>query len=131
MSEQNVELVRRVYEEGLGDLGSALRDAHPDFEFTFKAGPRAGTYRGREAAQAVLSDLTAGFDAWIAEPVEFRESGDRVVAIVRNRLRPLGGTGGEFEYRNGHVWTIRDGAIVSFVGFPNPEEALEAVGLRD
>ncbi len=129
MSQENVELVRRVYEAG--DLGSALFDAYPDFEFTFKAGPNAGTYRGREEAQAVLSDLTAGFDAWITEPLEFLESGDRVVAIIRNRLRPLGGTGGEFEYRNGHVWTLRDGVIVSFVGFPSPEQALEAVGLSE
>jgi len=131
MSQENVEIVRRVYEEGAGDLGSALRDAHPECELTFKAGPQAGTYRGREEVQAVLSDLTAGFDAWITEPLELLESGERVVAIVRNRLRPRGGTGGEFEFRNGHVWTIRDGVIVSLVGFPTPDEALEAVGLRE
>jgi len=131
MSQENIEIVRRVYEVGTGDLGSALRDAHPNCEFTFKAGPNAGTYQGLEEAQAVLADLTAGFDAWITEPLEFLDSGDRVVAIIRNRLRPLGGTGGEFEYRNGHVWTIRDGMIVSFVGFPNPKEALDAVGMAE
>jgi hypothetical protein len=56
MSQENMEIVRRVYEAG--DLGSALRDAHPDFEFTFKAGPNAGTHQGREEAQALLSDLS-------------------------------------------------------------------------
>ncbi len=80
---------------------------------------------------AVLSDLTAGFDAWIAEPLEFAESGDQVVVVVKNRLRPKGGTGGEFEYRNGFIWTIRDGTILSVVGYPNPEAALEAAGLSE
>jgi ketosteroid isomerase-like protein len=65
------------------------------------------------------------------EPLEFLESEDRVVVIVRNRLRPKGGTGGEFEYRNGHIWTIRDGTIMSLVGYPNPEDALEAAGLSE
>ena len=54
-----------------------------------------------------------------------------VVAIVNNRLRPKGGTSGEFEYRSGEIWTIRDGATLSMVGFPNPEGALEAAGLRE
>jgi ketosteroid isomerase-like protein len=67
---------------------------------------------------------------WITEPLELVESGDRVVAVVNNRLRPTGGTSGEFEYRNGFIWTIRDGVVVSLVGFPTPEEALEAAGLE-
>ena len=132
MSQENVEIVRRVYDAASqGDWDAGLRNTHPDFEVTFQEGPQAGTHRGREEIEAVLSDLTAGFDAWIAEPLEFFESGDQVVVVVKNRLRPKGGTGGEFEYRNGHLWTIRDGAILSLVGYPNSEEALEAAGLRE
>ena len=48
-----------------------------------------------------------------------------------NRLRPMGGDGGELEYRNGFVYTISDGLIVSAVGYPTPEEALEAAGLSE
>jgi ketosteroid isomerase-like protein len=132
MSQENVEILRRVYDAASrGDWDAGLRDAHPDCEATFEAGPQAGTHRGREEIVAVVSDVTAGFDAWILEPLEFFESEEQVVVIVRNRLRPKGGTGGEFEYRNGHIWTIRDGTIMSLVGYPNPEEALEAAGLRE
>ena len=63
--------------------------------------------------------------------MELIESGDQVVAVVNNRLRPKGGTSGEFEYRNGFIWTFRDGMIVSVVGYPSPEEALEAAGLSE
>ena len=31
--------------------------------------------------------------------------------------------------RNGHIWTIRDGRIVSMRSFPDPQKAFEAVGL--
>ena len=132
MSQENVEIIRRAYEAGSrGDWDAGFRDAHPDCELTFEAGPQAGTHRGREEIVAVLADLTAGFDAWIVEPLEFAESGDQVVVVVKNRLRPKGGTGGEFEYRNGFIWTIRDGRILSVVGYPNPEAALEAAGLSE
>ena len=53
------------------------------------------------------------------------------MVVVKNRLRPKGGTGGEFEYRNGFIWTIRDGTILSVVGYPNPEAALKAAGLSE
>ncbi|MEK6272572.1 MAG: nuclear transport factor 2 family protein [Actinomycetota bacterium] len=131
MSQENVEILRHVYNAASrGDWDGGLRDAHPDCEARFVAGPQAGTHRGRDEIVAALSDVTAAFDAWIIEPLEFFESGDQTVVIARNRLRPKG-TGGEFEYRNGHIWTIRDGTILSLVGYPNPEEALEAAGLSE
>ena len=131
MSQDNVEILRRMYEAAHdGDWGSVLRDyAHPDCEATFVAGPGAGTHRGREAILAAISDVTAAFDAWIVEPLEFLESGDQIVVIARHRLRPTG-TEGEFEYRNGQTWTLRDGKIQSLLQYPSPEEALEAVGLH-
>ena len=132
MSRENVEIVRRVYEATRrGDFEAGFRDAHPDLVVTFKAGPNSGTHRGRDEVQAVLEDLRAGFDFGVMEPTELIEQGERVVAIVNNRLRPKGGTGGEFDYRNGHIWTVRDGTIMSLVGFPTPEEALEATGLSE
>jgi ketosteroid isomerase-like protein len=131
MSQENIETLRRMYEEGSrGDWESAFRDVHPDCVATFQVGPRAGTHRGRAAILAVISDVQAGFDAWISEPLEFFESEDRIVVIVRHRLRPRGADG-EFEYRNGQIWTFRDGKIQSLLQYPNPDEALEAAGLSE
>jgi ketosteroid isomerase-like protein len=132
MSQENVEIIRRIYDAGnRGDWEAAFRDAPEDLEVTFKAGPKSGTHRGREEVQAALEDMFSGFELWITEPLEFFESGDQVVAVVNHRLRPKGGTSGEFEFRNGHIWTIRDGMVVSLVGFPTPEETLEAAGLSE
>ena len=132
MSQENVEYRAPHLRRGQsGRLGRRFRETAPDVEVTFKAGPNAGTHRGREAVESVFRDMLPGFDFWIMEPVEFRESGDQVVVVVDHRLRPKGGTSGEFEFRNGHVWTIRDGTILSFVGSQSPEEALEAAGLSE
>ena len=132
MSQETVEIVRRSYDAGnQGDWDGVFRDVAPDFEVTFKAGPNAGTHRGREDVESVFRDMLSGFDFWIMEPVEFRESGDQVVVVVDHRLRPKGGTSGEFEFRNGRVWTFRDGAVLSMVGFETSEEALEAAGLSE
>jgi ketosteroid isomerase-like protein len=130
MSQENVAIVRRLYEAlNQNDWDAVFRDVHPEAETTFQRGPNAGTHRGRERLQAILIDQRAAFDSWVVEPVEFHESEEQVVAIVRSRLRPKGSSA-EFEIRNGHVWTIRDATILSLVGFPSPEEALKAAGLR-
>ena len=134
MSQENIEIVRRLYDwvDWHGwSAAFAAPELHPDCELTFVAGPQAGTHRGAAQIEAVLADLQAGFESWIAEPVEVLDSGDQVVVTHKNRLRPKGGDSGEFEYRNGFVYTISDGLIVSAVGYPTPEEALEAARLSE
>jgi ketosteroid isomerase-like protein len=129
MSQENVEIVRAIYEAlNRGDWDAAFLNAHANFELTLQRSPNAGTHRGRQKVQSVLEDQQAAFDDAVMELEQLIESGDRVVAIVRTRMRPKG-TSAEFEIRNGFVWTIREGEVVSVRGFPEPEKALEAVGL--
>jgi uncharacterized protein len=131
MSEGNVEIVQSIYEAlNRGDWEAAPRLTDADFEVTFQRGPNAGTHRGRDSIRAIIEDQREAFDAWIIEVEQVFDSGDQVVALIRNRLRPKG-TGAEFETRNGHIWTIRNGVALSLRGFPNPEEALKAAGLSE
>jgi ketosteroid isomerase-like protein len=102
---------------------------HPSCVATFQRGPNAGTHRGRDAVQAILEDQLAPFDSWIVEPEEFVEGGDQTVVIVKTRAQPKGSSR-EIENRNGHLWMIRDGKIVSLETFPEPDKALQAAGLR-
>jgi ketosteroid isomerase-like protein len=131
MSEENVEIVRSIYEAAnQRDWDAAFRDQHPDIELTTPPGPNAGTYRGREECQGFWEEMLSAFEATSAEPEELVESGDQVVAVVRSRLRPKGTTA-EIELRNGHLWNFRDGKAVSMRIFPAPEDALEAAGLSE
>ena len=130
MARENVEIVRAAYEAlNREDWDAAFRVADPDFEVTFQRGPFQGTYRGREKLQAILNDQRQAFDAWIMEPIELLESGDQIVAIVISRLRPKD-TEAEIELRNGHLWTVREGTLISLVGFPDPDDALRSAGIR-
>jgi uncharacterized protein len=130
MSQENIEIVRSVYEAfNRRDWDAAFRDQHPDTELTTPPGPNAGTYRGREEIQGFWEEMLTPFDTWTAEPEECFEHGDQVVAVVKGRARPKGSSA-ELENRTGHLWTLRDGAVVSMRMFPQPEKALEAAGLR-
>jgi len=74
--------------------------------------------------------MSAAFETWTSEPEELIESGDQVVVVVKARMRPRGSSA-EIERRNGNLWTIRDGMVVSMRVFAKPEEALEAAGLAE
>jgi ketosteroid isomerase-like protein len=129
MSEKNVEVVRRFYDAlNQGDWDEAFRDTHRDFEVTLQRGPGAGTHRGREAIQGFIEDYIAAFDSMIVEPEKFLENGDQVLVLLTRRARPKGGSG-EMVVRNGHIWTVRESTILSMRSFPDPEKALEAIGL--
>jgi ketosteroid isomerase-like protein len=131
MSQENVEIVRNLYEAlNRRDWDAVFRDTHPDFELTNERGPNAGTRRGRKRVAEFAEDYFAAFDKFIWEPEQFFEGGDQVVAFVTTRARPRGGSV-DLVVRNGWWWTIRDDVILSVKSFPEPERALEAAGLRE
>jgi ketosteroid isomerase-like protein len=131
MSEQNVEVVRKVYEAlNRRDWDAGFHDMHPDFEMTTQREIAAGTRRGRKQVQEFVEEYSAAFDNHIFEPDEFLENGDQVVVLLTRRARPKGGSA-DIVVRNGHLWTVRDGTILSMKSFPDPEKALEAVRLRE
>jgi ketosteroid isomerase-like protein len=131
MSQENVEMIRSIYEPlNRGDWEAVFRNAHPEMQITTQRGPTAGTYRGQEAVRKQVQDLLGPFDTWTMEPEEFFDAGNQVVAYVKVRARPSGGSV-DMEIRNGHLWTIRDGTIRALKTFPAREKALEAAGLRE
>src|SRR2546421_6605119 len=131
VSQENVEIVRGVYDAlNHGDWDVVFRDMHPNFEMTIQRGPDAGTHRQREAVQSFGEDYFATFENHVFEPEEFFEIGDQVLVLLTRRARPKGGSV-DLVVRNGHLWTVRDRTILSMKSFPDPEKALEAVGLSE
>jgi ketosteroid isomerase-like protein len=107
-----------------------FRATHVDFELPIHRLPQAGTYRGREQVQRLFKDYVTAFDNLVLEPEEFFDAGDQVVVFVRARAQIKGGSA-DIQNRHGHLWTIRDGMILSLKMFPKREEALEAAGLSE
>jgi ketosteroid isomerase-like protein len=131
MSQENVEIVRAIYEAfNRRDWDAAFRDADLEFAMTTQLGPDAGTRRGREEVVAFAEEYSGAFDRLIWEPEEFFEREDQVVAFVSVRSRFRGG-GVDLVVRNGHLWTLHDGVVLSMETFPKPNSALEAAGLTE
>jgi ketosteroid isomerase-like protein len=133
MSQENVEVVRTVYTAwNRGDRETALGLAHP--EIVIDASRRVfnpTTYVGMEGARRMLADMDEVWEQFHTELDELLDADDRVVVI--GRLIGKGRASGvEVEQPIAGVWTVHDGLIVrGELGYTDPKEALEAVGLSE
>jgi uncharacterized protein len=127
---ENVELLKRGYEAfNRGELEAVFARLDPEIEWvTDERVPFAGTYHGHDEIRRLLRDQQEVFGQLTMEPYEFFETGDQVVAFVRQRARGHA-SGAEIVITIGHLWTIRDGKAVRWQGFPEREKALEAAAL--
>jgi ketosteroid isomerase-like protein len=132
MSQENVEIVRRIYASWAPGSSPAESDLlHPDIEWV---NPSDALEPGTRTGIDAFTSITEGLDDTIRDlrmDVErFIDAGGRVVVIAT--MRGQGSTSGvEIERRHGSVWTIRDGKAVRFQWFYEPDEALEAAGLSE
>ena len=131
MSEENVEIVRRLYKAmDARDVEAAAELAHPDAEWIPDSRVGQGPIRGRENIIQFFTDRAEMFDEFRTEAERFWETDDRVLAFVR--VTGSGGaSGATFDIRIGHLWTVRDGVVVRGEGYGNRDEALEAAGLSE
>jgi ketosteroid isomerase-like protein len=143
MSQENVEIVRRVW-EAIGE-GFDRGDAAAGFDAPFELGLFAPTSTYTPAAEVPGSETYIGRDgfgeflrAWTADFVDFRmwpeqiidAGGDRVVAVLRQSARGRG-SGAAVELRFASVYTLKGGQVVDRQNYLDPAEALEAVGLSE
>ena len=135
MSQENLDIVRRVYDalEHPDASVRALWDPEVDFDVSrdiFGAVVGGGHYRGVEGVRSWMLDLYAAWDKMDIDCEELIAAGERVISVLRVHGR--GRTSGiEFEYHPAGVWTLRERRIVRVVWFAARDEALEAVGLRE
>ena len=133
MSEENVELVRHLYESGLFDRdpGELLQLATPDIEYVnapYAVEP--GVRRGPVAVGEAMHRFAEVWDTSRHELRELYDCGDVVVAAVNWHIR---GRGSERELINNeaHTWTLREGRIARFEWGQDLGAALAAAGSPD
>ena len=131
MSQENVELVRRIHEGwARGDFRVGADRLAPGFEWhQFPQAVEPGTRRGAEVGEALRSVFDIYRDVRV-EAHEFIDAGDQVVVIGRTRATARG-SGLELENPIALVWTVRDGRLVRNEVFTDRREALEAAGLGE
>ena len=118
MSEENIEVVRRLYEAWRRDgFGVVPELMDPDIEYVnppyaVEPGIRRG-YQGFETAARAFSSVYA--DSEVSDP-ELEELGGRVLVRARVRTRSHGNAV-PLEAERGFVFDIRDGRVVRFAWF--------------
>ena len=125
MSEENVDLVRRIY--ACWDAGTSARELiDPEMEYVNPPyAVESGVKRGRRTLGAIR-DVYPDFRF---EPEDYRDVGEDVVVI--GMARGTAASGVQAQWRQGYIWTVRDGRAVRFQWFSDPAEALQAAGLGD
>jgi ketosteroid isomerase-like protein len=133
MSQENIEVVRRIYDQGLLDGGNdrLLALAAPDIEYVNP--PEAidpGVRRGIAEVKVALRNISEPFDAAWNELHELFDAGDRVIASVSFHTRSRG-SDVDVVQREAHTWTIRGGRIIRLEWGRDLQAALEAAGLTN
>jgi ketosteroid isomerase-like protein len=132
VSEENVEIVRAVYE------ALARHDAETPYRFyaddiEWEVGPRwasvgQAVVHGHEGVRRVWRDIVAVFGDFEVDAEDLIDAGDRVLAVVSER--GSGRTSGaQAEHRHYAVWELRAGKITRIRVFQDRGEAERAAGL--
>lgn len=133
MSQENVEIVRRLYKAwSEDDLEAFLATVHPRIEFrTSGAFPDfAPEYLGHEGMRRLWREMRAPWEWFRIELENFVEAEDRAATAVRF-LACGRGSGVETNLLLGHALKFSEGQIVRIVAVRTFEEALEAAGLSE
>ena len=136
MSEENVELVRRLY------AALATEGSGPEFErrLTDEAlsrflDPRiewlpvadsvlaADSYRGFEGVRRLWSEFVSTWESYRVEPLRFDHAGDQVAVVVHivGRTHEL-----EVDETRSSLLTVRDGRVARVESFADPDGARRA-----
>jgi ketosteroid isomerase-like protein len=136
MSEENVEIVRRVYEAlARDDTASVLAAYDEDIVFDLSRSPfreflPKHIVRGHDGLRAFFGERHEAWESLVDECVDLIDAGDRVISnvITHGRGRASGIETGRSHYG---VWTIRGGKVIRTQWFGTRDEALEAAGLSE
>jgi len=134
MSQENVEIVRPIYDDAAeGRFGRHMHLFDPDVEYARKrqaADLLSGEWHGLQAMSDVLREWMETVDELQVEAERYIDAGDSVVVLTRSRAINKA-SGIPLDERFADVITLRDGRIVRWHSYRHPSEALEAVGVRE
>jgi ketosteroid isomerase-like protein len=134
MSRQNVEMVEAAFRAwNRGDREGWLAPAHPEVEWSSAV---IREMEGAETAYRGRVEMARFWDEWHTlwnleiDLSDVRDLGDTVLAL--GRIRSMGkASGAQAEQAIGYVFEFEDGLMRNARAYLSPEEALEAVGLRE
>ena len=130
MSEQNVEIIRAIYDDwSMGDPGLDRFD--PEITMVeSEAMPGAPSAHGIDAVKRYIESFPNYWAEIRIEPQEYLDAGEQVVVIARLIGRGRR-SGVEVERLWAYVWTLRGQRALRMEAYADRAEALLAVGLHN
>ena len=127
-----MKIVRRAHEAlNAGNVDELLTLCHPDFQLDMSDRVlNPATYQGHDGIRQFFSEVHEVWERYVWEPEELRDEGDIVVALLRTKGRGRG-SGVEIDRKTAMIWTLRGGKALRLRFYREPENALEAAGLRE
>ena len=133
MSQENVEIVRSIYEEwarGRMSAGVEMFDAEIVFESFMPDADERVVANGPEEIAAFMREFLAQWTDYRLVGEQFRDMGSKV--FVLGHQTALGAHSGvEVEDPMHSVWTFRGDRVVGLRFTPSRQEAIEAAGLSE
>jgi len=126
-----VERLRAAFDNflaGKSDFGPELLDPDIEWDASDIVFDLSGVYHGAEAVKQYWRDWLAAWET-VQFEYELVDAGDRVVALIDQRMR---GRSSGIEVTLGkyaHVYTFKDGLIVHWKLYVSQSDALRAAGL--
>ena len=129
MSQENVEVVRRVYEAaGNRDTETVFDLYDPEVVLdASRLGMFAEPYHGHDGLRSMFRHW---HDAWGEIEYSYDElldAGDQVISVVTRHARGRG-SGAEVDRHFALLWSVNNGRVVRVVWYLSRAEALEAAG---
>ena len=136
MSQENVELVRRVYDAyARRDDATAFEAYAEDIVWDLSNSRRAAlfvkpVYHGHEGLREAWRETLAAFSEIDFEVEEVIDVGDQVLVAIRESVVGRA-SGAPAETTHVVVWTLAEGKVTQLQVFDERLPALEAVGLSE
>jgi ketosteroid isomerase-like protein len=130
MSQENVELVRRAFENfNRRDLTAAVDAFAPDAEWVpYLAALEEEIYRGRDEIEGMWREVLKDVTGFQIEMVEVVADGPDTVVVKVDFLGMGRASGANIRTTVYQAASFHNGKVVSVQGFRTAGEALEAVG---
>jgi ketosteroid isomerase-like protein len=112
-----------------GDRPAALAVCHPEIEFESMLGLTGHRYVGHPGINLYFDDVESAWEDWHVDVEQTVEGPDGRVAIIMTMRARGKGSGVPLAIRTGHIWTLEDGKLRRNVRYPDPDEALDELGV--
>jgi ketosteroid isomerase-like protein len=132
VSQENVEVVRRVYDAWERGDFSSVEWAHPEIEFVHADWPPTGTWTGLAGMAEGFRGFISAWEEFRTEASEYRElDGERVLVLsnLTGRGKTSGVEVGWMRAKAAQLFHVRDGKVTRLVVYSDRERALADLGL--